>query len=109
MAGPGVTEFEFDLSDSNAPSQGERLVIDASAFGPDTQAFIFAFPDANAFTLELIGGAGADYLDTDNLRGGDVVRGGAGGDELWGGNNTDSGRGDFLEVVVTLLVGRDAR
>ena len=94
-AAPGVTEFSFDLNDSNAPSQGELLVIDASAFGPATQAFIFAFPDVSAYSVELIGGAGDDYLDSDNERGGDVVRGGAGSDELWNGSSASSGRGDF--------------
>ncbi len=92
----GVTEFTFDLNNSNAPSQGELLTIDASDFDASTQAFIFAFPDVTDYRLELIGGAAADYLDTDNRVGGDVVRGGGGGDELWGGNNNLEGLGDFL-------------
>ncbi|WP_343343877.1 calcium-binding protein [Sphingomicrobium sp. XHP0239] len=94
-AADGVTRFTFDLNDSNAPSQGELLVVDASAFEAGTQAFIFAYPDVSAYGLELIGGAGDDYLDTDNDRGGDIVRGGAGSDELWTGSSAADGRGDF--------------
>ena len=95
LAPSGGGIIEFDLNDVNAPSQGEVLVVDASAFGDDTQIFLSAYPDVSAYRVELIGGAAADYLDADNGRGGDIVRGGGGGDELWAGNSAADGRGDF--------------
>ncbi|MEN3972127.1 calcium-binding protein [Sphingomicrobium sp. XHP0235] len=90
----GVTSIALDFDDINAPSFGDRLVVDASALPAETAIDLVAFPDVSAYSVTFIGGAGGDYLDADNARGGDLLVGGPGGDELWAGSSAATGLGD---------------